>query len=123
LEKYFNSLNDKDVNAHDFFADKIDQYILRTDLTPADINHIRKYNTEFIENKSEINKNTIFLFDEKNGVKYWRFWNHYTCYRPSKQKFESCNVLTEFGINGENKITSIKEIKIQNLKYTKNRID
>lgn len=118
---YFNSLSEKEYNADRFFAKEISTFYTKHNLNPTQIDVTRQLNTEYIDNKHDIDKESLNLFSTENGITYWRFWNDYVCYRPSKKKFQSCRVLMEFGINSDRKITSIKEIEIQNLKYSKSK--
>ncbi|MCA6437548.1 MAG: hypothetical protein IM600_15335 [Bacteroidetes bacterium] len=118
---YFNSLTEKGYNADRFFADEVSTFYTKHNLNPTQIDVTRQLNTEFIDNKHAIDKNSFKLIPSSDGITYWQFWADYVCYRPSKKKFQSCRVLMEFGINSGRKITSIKEIEIQNLKYSKNK--
>lgn len=118
---YFNSLNEKGYNADRFFAEEVSTFYTKHNLNPTQIDVTRQLNTEYIDNKHAIDKNSFKLIPSQDGITYWQFWADYVCYRPSKKKFQSCKVLVEFGINSDRKITSIKEIDIQNLKYSKNK--
>lgn len=121
LENYFNSLNDKNSDTYQFFANKIDQFYTQKNINPTEVDIIQQTNTEYIDNMHAIDKESLFLYETINGINYWRFWNGYTCYRTSMRKFEDCKVQMEFGINSENKITSIKELSVLSLKYSKKK--
>lgn len=121
LINYFNSFNDTKCNANKFFASKIDHFYSYDSINPTNVDVIRQTNVEYIDNKHAIDKGTLFLYEVKGLVSYWRFWNEFTCYRTSKRKFQSGKVQMEFGINKENKITSIKELVILKPKYSKKK--
>ncbi|MCA0429379.1 MAG: hypothetical protein LCH32_02635 [Bacteroidetes bacterium] len=121
IVSYFNSLNEKGYNADRFFASEVSTFYTKHNLNPTEIDVTRQLNTEFIDNKHAIDKESFKMIPSQDGINYWQFWADYVCYRPSKKKFQSCRVLMEFGINGDRKITSIKEIEIQNLKYSKSK--
>jgi hypothetical protein len=121
IVSYFHSLNENGQTADRFFASEVSTFYTKNNLNPTKINIIRQLNTEFIDNKYAIEKESFKFTHSQNGINYWRFWANYACFRTSKKKFQSCKVLMEFGINNENKITSIKEIEIQNLNYTKSK--
>lgn len=118
---YFNSLTEKGYNADRFFADEVSTFYTKHNLNPTQIDVTRQLNTEFIDNKHAIDKNSFKLIPSSDGITYWQFWADYVCYRPSKKKFQSCRVLMEFGINSDRKITSIKEIEVNDIKFTKNK--
>lgn len=121
IVSYFNSLNEKGYNADRFFASEVSTFYTKHNLNPTEIDVTRQLNTEFIDNKHAIDKESFKLIPSKEGINYWQFWADYVCYRPSKKKFQSCRVLMEFGINEDRKITSIKELEIRNLKYSKSK--
>lgn len=121
LIDYFASLSDKNFDANNYFAKHVTQYILEKDLDPTKINVLRQLNTEYIDAKNSIDKNSLYWAEKKDGVTYWRFWNNFSCYRTSKRKFESCKVLMEFGLNTDEKITSIKELQLIGLKFSKKK--
>ncbi len=121
IVSYFNSLSEKGYNADRFFAKEVSTFYTKHNLNPTEIDVTRQLNTEYIDNKHDIDKESLNLFSTENGITYWRFWNDYVCYRQSKKKFQSCKVLMEFGINTDKKITSIKEIEHTVPKYSKSK--
>lgn len=116
LVGYFNSFNDRNHDPYIFFAKKIDQFYGYSNLNPTEV-QIHRQTSDYIDNKHLIDKESLFKSSESNEIRYWRFWNDFSCYRPSLKKYQTCKVLMEFGINSDNKITSIKEIKILSLKF------
>jgi hypothetical protein len=117
---YFEKLSFPE-EANNFFADQVSNFYLRTNLLKQDIVDIRKKNDEFIGVSHNIDKTSFQLFSENNGVKFWRFITNFVCYRRKLNKYERAKVLMEFGINKDFKITSIKEIKILNLRFEKEK--
>ncbi len=121
IVKYYDSNNDKKFDAYDFFANRVDQFYLRKDVNPTEIEIIRQTNIDYIDPKNTIDKESLVLFSKNDSVQYWRFNGDYTCYRTSKKKFQNCQIEMEFGINARGKITRIKQINYSNLRYTSNR--
>lgn len=121
LIKYFNSANDKNANAYDFFADRVDQFYLYKNINPTEVDILRKTEIDYIDRKNAIDRQSLVLHLKTDAGTFWRFWNDFVCYRTTKRKFQSCKVLTEFGFNREGKITSIKEIEVVGLKFTKKK--
>jgi hypothetical protein len=112
---YFDNVNSY-IQVESFFADHVSTFYKRGNLTPQDIVEIRKSNDEFINAIHKLDKKSLILVANDNNIAYWRFWTSFVCFRRSYNKFETANVLMEFGINRASKITSIKEIKIIGLK-------
>lgn len=121
LIKYFNSIRDKNTNACDFFANKITQFYLYKNINPTKVDLIRKMDMDYIDRRDVIDKESLSLYGKINDVSYWRFWNDFACYRTTKDKFQTCKVLMEFGFNKDRKITSIKEIKVLGLKFSRKK--
>ena len=129
IEKQINEMTDnelKEVLRRDYLRKltrykMTDNFYRKNNLNPTKIDIYRQLETEFIDTKHEINKESLTLYKDSLGINYWRFWNDFVCYRTSRREFESCKVLMEFGLNNKNKITSILEKNIKNLKFTKNR--
>lgn len=121
LIRYFNNSNDLNSDAHEYFANKVDTFYFRYNVNPTEIDIIRQQNTEYIDNKNSIDKESLYPSSKANTITRWRFWTEYTCYRPKIKKFQNSKVQLEFGINTENKITCIKQVKKTKEKYSKEK--
>jgi hypothetical protein len=121
LIKYFDSSNDLNTDAQEFFANKVDTFYFRYNVNPTQIDIIRRENIDYLDNKNSIDKVSLYAYSKNDSITRWRFWTDYTCYRPSKRKFQNCKVQLEFGINTSNKITSIKQVKVGPIHYTKTK--
>jgi hypothetical protein len=121
LIEYFNSNNNKNSDAHQYFANKVSHFYLQHDLNPTQIDIIRQTNIEYIDNKNSIDKESLYLFSKNDSISFWRFWTEYTCYRTSKKQFQNCKVLMEFGINTARKITAIKQIDYTTPRYSRKK--
>jgi len=117
---YFDNISSY-TEAKRFFADKVTHFYQKRDLTPDGVMKVRKENIEFVDGKHRIDKASLRPISVENDVTYWQFLTNFVCFRRSMNKFETAKVLMEFGINESSKITSIKEIQISNLKFTKDK--
>jgi hypothetical protein len=120
LIRYFNSINDKNNDPHTFFANHIYRFYNHKDINPTQVDIFRQ-TSDHINNEHELDKESLYLARKNDTGSFWRFWNDYTCYIPSKGKYESCKVWMEFGLNQNNQIVWIKELKIVGLKFTKRK--
>jgi hypothetical protein len=119
VESYYDAITNKDFDATKWFEKMVTNYISKTNISPEEINQLQTNNNEFLDQKSNIDESTFKLVREENGISYWQFWHNFICYRASKGKYQTCNVLTEIGINSStNKINSYRELKISDLKFT-----
>lgn len=121
LHRYYESSNDKKFDAHKYFANHVDQFYLRKNVNPTEIEIIRQLNVDYIDNKNTINPESLVLIAKNDSISYWQFSGEYICYRTSKKKFQKCNVLMEYGINTDGKIARIKQISYSKPEYTKQR--
>ena len=121
LISYFNNSNSINSDAYEYFANYVDTFYFQYHLNPTEINIIRRLNTDYIDNKSSIDKESLYPYSKNNSIVHWRFWTEYTCYRPSLKKFQNSKVQLDFGINNENKITCIKQVNKTPEKYTKEK--
>jgi hypothetical protein len=122
IRKYNDSYNDLKFDAHKYFANYVDHYITDPNINnPTEIEIVRKTNMEYIDPRSSVDSTSLVLVSKNDSISYWQFSGENVCYRPSKKKFQKCNVLMEYGINTEGRITRIKQIRYWNLQYTKNR--
>lgn len=122
IRNFQDSYNDVKFDAHEYFANHVDHYITDPNINnPTQIEIARKTNVEYIDPKSTIDPESLVLISKNDSVSYWQFSGESVCFRKSKNKFQKCNVVMEYGINTDGKITRIKQINYTNLKYTKNR--
>lgn len=120
LLAYLQNIEEKNTDARDYFANNISIFYLEKNITPEKVNILRK-TMDFVDSRFDIDKQSIHLDRIEEGIQYWRFKSGMICYRPKTKRFQKCKVEMEYGINGENKITSIDQLKVWNLKYTRER--
>lgn len=122
IKRFQGSYNDVKFDAHHYFASHVDYYITDPNINnPTEIEIARKTNVEYIDPKSTIDPESLVLISKNDSISYWQFAAENVCYRTSKKKFEKCNVLMEYGINTDGKITRIKQIRYWNLQNSKKR--
>lgn len=119
LTSYFNSNNKINTEAHSFFANKVDTFYFMYNLTPAEIDRVQQENTSYIDNKNEIEKESLILSSKNDSISRWQFYTKYTCYRPKLKKFQKNDrILMEFGITNYGKIKFIKQLEKTPEKYS-----
>jgi TonB family protein len=118
IYKYYEDIQLDRIDAIDYFAPNVSQYITKKNLTPEDINNsISKGKEEFSKPEIVLDINNIVNTRTENEIRYFSFQIHFKCYRISKQKTQECDVTVEIGVNQSKEFVSIKETKIENLKF------
>lgn len=117
ISNYYRDLEHKIFDAHSCFASNVLQYITKFNTTADEINSsLTSHYEEFVNEHFEIDPYSFYVFEDASGkVTYSGL---YKCYRTSKQKYQTCNVECEVIFNDELKLTSYREAKIRNLKFT-----
>jgi hypothetical protein len=107
LLRYLSTRNGRNADAHQYFAENVDQYYLVYDVTPDRINILDQASIDYTDTKYTIKKETLKLVSKENNISYWRFKGNFSCYRPSLKKYQNGRIEMEYGINDEQKITRI----------------
>lgn len=115
IVSYYEAMNNKTMNANDFYSENVNQFINRKNTNPSDINDIINSNTEFVDSKVSLIGSSVII----SGVNSRQAWINYSCYRTSKNKYQSCRVKVEFMFDDQYKIYSYKELEIKDLKFIK----
>lgn len=107
-----------DFKAGDYFAPLVDTYYLVHNYTPTRIDSIYAENRkDFKEPRSKMELSSFEFFTNRDGHRVISFWSDFTCYRNKKQKRQSCRVKTELIFDENDRIISLSNVKIQDLKY------
>lgn len=119
VTNYFQSISDKSFNATNFFAEKVDYFITKKNVTPWDINEeMRIHYNEFVDSKFTFAEDFEITYHESiSGTNYVSFKGFFEAFRASKNKKQECIVTIKLGLNRNNKIVYFKEEKIENLKF------
>lgn len=115
IASYYEAMNNKTMDANDFYSENVNQFINRKNTNPSDINEIINSNTEFVDSKVNLIGSRVII----SGVNSRQAWVNFSCYRTSKNKYQSCRIKIEFIFDDQNKIYSYKELEIKDLKFTK----
>ncbi len=120
VTSYFQSISDKSFNATNFFAEKVDYFITKKNVTPWDINEeMKSHYNEFVDSKFTFAEDFEITYHESiAGTNYVSFKGFFEAFRASKNKKQECLVTIKIGLNRNNKIVYYKEEKIENLKFT-----
>ena len=114
---YYGDLIYGNFDANNYYAENVDQYIMRTNLTPEDINEINQTNTEFTQKNIFLEQESTHLDHITGDKQYWNYMIYFTCYRASKGLYQSCNVRIEVGFDADNKMVSYKELEVTDLEF------
>jgi hypothetical protein len=120
IKDFYSSIVDKSFDANNYFSDNVETFITKSNLNPLSINEeMTNHYSEFTESSYEFpDPLEITLVKSENGIDYFKFKFFYSAFRASKNKKQACDVTVQWGLDRDQKITSYKEIKIENLKFS-----
>jgi hypothetical protein len=119
INSLYSDLAEGDFNAGEYFAPLVDTYYLVHNYTPWRIDSIYAENRkDFKEPRSNMESWSFNFFRKENGHHVVSFWSDFTCFRIKKQKRQNCRVKTEIIFDENDKIISLSDVEILNLKYT-----
>lgn len=117
MERYYSELTQYDFDARDYYADTISQYITLKNISPAVVNSSISNQQDYEDEVYEFNR-LSFLFNRyENNVYYFTYSIKFSCYRPRKDKNQTCDIDIEVGFDKNYKIRSYKEIGKRNLTF------
>lgn len=116
LNNYYKSQNDVGFDANNYYTSKIDQFITHKNITPDSVNTLIKNERDYLKGQIIIHRESIRLLKKEGEISYWTMNEDYSCFRSSKNKFQTCNVLKEIGLNKDFKMVSFIERKISNVR-------
>lgn len=119
INNYFSDINQQPVKVAKYFAPTINTFIKVKNLTPNGVDSLIKVSSgEFMYGKSSIIDSTLSISKDPNGYSAVSFWINFKCFRASKVQFEKCKVHEEFLFDENDKIVSVKELGIEDLKFS-----
>ncbi len=118
ITNYYDDLNNNNFNAENYYAKNVEQFISIKNTNPNNINSLIN-DDDYQDGVSTIDESSIKLIDSDSNNYYscWSFNVNYQCFRPSKGKYQKCNITIYLGFDENNHIVSYKEKKIRNLKF------
>jgi predicted nucleotidyltransferase len=117
VKNYYTDITNNEFNASNYFADNVDQYINYTNTTPDEINSLF-FNKKDYTNECVIFDESTFIFQRNfENIYYFNYSINYSCFRPRKNKTQTCDVDIEIGFDKDYKIKSYKEMEIRNLTF------
>jgi hypothetical protein len=117
MTDYYNDLSMNTFNAYDYYANEVDQFISKKNTNPAAINKINQSNDEFQEKSVSLYEETIRKTKMHNGIQFFQFRIYFSCYRKSKEQYQTCHVDIEVGLDQNKKMTSYRELKVSDLEF------
>ena len=110
---YYELVNNRQMNANDFFGESVNQYINKKNITPEDVNKIIYSNSDFIDPKASVIGSRAFV----SGPNSRYVWLNFKTYRNSKKKYQTCRVKVEFIFDDQIKIISLRELEVKDLLF------
>ncbi len=117
LLNMYSAMNSGYFDAYDYFGYSIESYYGRKDITPTDINVLMKSETDHTNFSHKLIAETVKLDGMDNGREVWIYSTEYKAWRPSIEKWQISNVWYRVIFNGQDKIESYTESKVENTKY------
>ncbi len=118
MNNYYKNQNDIGFDANDYYTHKISQFITHKNITPDSVNTLIKNEKDYVKGQIRIHKESIKFLKKEGEISYWTMNEDYSCFRSSKNKFETCNVLKEIGFNEDFKMASFVERKVSNVRHS-----
>jgi hypothetical protein len=118
ITNYYSDLNNNNFDAEKYYAKNVDQFISIKNTNPTNINNL-KNNDDYQDGSSIVDVSSISL-TKNNPNNYYSCWNfnvEYECFRPSKNKYQKCNITIYLGFDENNHIVSYVEKNVRNLKF------
>jgi hypothetical protein len=120
ISNYYSDIKDKSFNAAKYYNESVVQFISYKNISCNEIQQrINESYGEFVNSKAIVDRGSFTFIRNTNGIKYFQYSLHFTCYRKSLAKGEECDVLIEIGVNDIFRLISYNELKVSNLKWNK----
>ena len=120
LQDMFEHFGNGNFDANEYFSSNISQYINLSNISPNELNRIYA-SSDFKNAKNVIQEETLTNINTSSGCKV-NFISKFTCFRPSKQKWQKCMVDLEI-IVVDGKIKSYVEKRVLGLQFSESSFD
>ncbi|MBM3455380.1 MAG: DUF4339 domain-containing protein [Sphingomonadales bacterium] len=121
IENMFNDLSNGQFDANNYFNYDIEKYINLTNTNPESLNRTYSESSDFVNTQNTINSESFKTYSSGNAC-ICNFKSSFTCYRPSKSKWQKCDVQIEIKlING--KISRYEELSVTDLRFSNSEHD
>ena len=119
INSYYNVLANQTFDANSYYAERVNKYITKSNTTPAEINELNRNELDFVNPKYQFIQPIEIKYERgADGYDYFYFRVFFGVYRPSKQKFQSCNINLKWGFDANYKIVSNQELSYDNLNFS-----
>ena len=115
IANYYQAINNKTMDADDFYSENVNLYITTRNTNPSEINEIINSEVEYVDEKVSLIGSRVII----SAVNSRQAWINYSCYRTSRKQFQTCRIKVEFIFNEQNEITSYKQLLVRDLKFKK----
>ena len=115
LSSYYEDLNEETFDANNYYADEVDLFITKRNISPFEINAIISKKEDYLYSNGEVQYISSVTNNIGNSVS--RFWMDYTCWRTARRQWQSCRIEIEVELNSDEEITSYRELQIEDLSF------
>lgn len=117
IKNYYLDIQNEEFEANNYFSEFVNQYINLTNTTPDVINGLFLNKHDFLNEKIFFDDSNFIFHKELDGIYYFTYSINYSCFRPRKNKTQTCDVDVEVGFDENFKIKSYKELDVRNLTF------
>ena len=115
LSSYYEDLNEETFDANNYYADEVDLFITKRNISPFEINASISQKEDYLYSNGEVQYISSVTNNIGNSVS--RFWIDYTCWRTARRQWQSCRIEIEVELNSDEEITSYRELQIEDLSF------
>ncbi len=117
MNDFYSDISYGNIDAYNYFAYRTECYYGHKNISPTDINNYFASSRDYESPSFKIISETLDLKLKEKGNETWVYFVEFRAFRPSKQKYQVSNVLYEVKFNSSDKITSYRELKVENTKF------
>jgi len=118
MTNYYYDITNEDFNAFNYYAENVQQFIRKMNVSPEEINEINQGSGDMTQRSVFFDSQSLAFDRVEENVQFWRYSIYFVCYKESRGQYQSCNVNIEVGFNQEKKLTVYNELRVSNLEYT-----
>ena len=119
VKQYYVQYDRAPENIGTYFAPDVERYIQQKDLTPQGVvDAVQKNLNEFSYPKTIVFDSTFSTYTDSLGRNAVSFWIDSECFRKSMKQYQTCRVQQEMVFDADHKIVSVKELKVEDVKFS-----
>lgn len=119
IKSYYTESDQHPENVASYFAPNVERYISAKNLEPEGVvQTINESVKEFSYPKTVVYDSTFEFYTDSLGRAAVSFWIDFECFRRSMKQYEKCRVKEEIVFDSNDKIVSVRELKVEDLKFS-----